>query len=86
MSVSVEIVRNVYERFLHGDIQGVLANFGDDCDVVFAGPERIPFAGKYKGAKGMGEASKKITDTCNIIEYSPEGPFTTWFRLSQRGT
>lgn len=72
MTASVEIVRKVYERFHHGDIQGVLDNFGDDCEVDFAGPARIPFAGKYKGAKGMGEAIKKFTDTCDIVEFSPD--------------
>jgi ketosteroid isomerase-like protein len=72
MTASVEIVRDVYERFRQGDVQGVLASFGDDCEVDFAGPERIPFAGKYTGARGMGEAIRKFTDTCDIIEFSPD--------------
>lgn len=72
MTASLEIVRNVYARLRQGDIHGVLANFGDDCEVDFAGPERIPFAGKYKGARGMGEAIKRFTETCDIIEFSPD--------------
>jgi ketosteroid isomerase-like protein len=72
MTASLEVVRNVYDRFRQGDIHGVLTNFGDDCEVDFAGPERIPFAGKYKGARGMGEAIKKFIDTCDIIEFSPD--------------
>jgi uncharacterized protein len=62
----------VYASFRKGDIHGVLANFGDDCEIDFAGPERIPFAGKYKGARGMGEAIKSFTETCDIIEFSPD--------------
>jgi ketosteroid isomerase-like protein len=72
MTASLEIVRNVYDCFRRGDLPGVLANFGDDCEVDFAGPERIPFAGKYKGARGMGEAIKKFIDTCDIIEFRPD--------------
>lgn len=72
MTASLEIVRNVYASFRQGDIHGILANFGEDCEVDFAGPERIPFAGKYKGARGMGEAIKRFTETCDIIEFGPD--------------
>lgn len=72
MTASLEIVRNVYASFHQSDISGVLANFGEDCEVDFAGPERIPFAGKYKGARGMGEAINRFTETCDIIEFSPD--------------
>ena len=60
MSTSVEIVRTVYDRLQRGDIQGVLGNFGNECEVEFLGPESIPFAGKYVGARGMGEALQKL--------------------------
>lgn len=72
MAASIDIVRNVYDRFLHGDLPGVLASFADDCDVLFAGPRSIPFAGRYKGAKGMGEAVGKFLETCDVIEFSPD--------------
>ena len=72
MNTSVEIVRGVYERLERGDIQGVLAHFGDECEVEFLGPKSIPFAGKYVGARGMGEALQKFTGTCEIIEFSPD--------------
>ena len=72
MSTSVDIVRNVYDLFRRGDIQGVLANFGDDCEVEFLGADNIPFAGKYMGARGMGEALQKFADTCEIIEFGPD--------------
>lgn len=72
MSASLDTVRNVYDCFRQGDVRGVLANFADECDVDFAGPERIPFAGRYQGAQGMGEAIQKFTGTCDIIEFSPD--------------
>ena len=72
MTTSVEIVRSVYERLERGDIQGVLAKFGDECEVEFLGPKSIPFAGKYVGARGMGEALQEFTRTCEIIEFSPD--------------
>ena len=72
MTTSLEIARTVYDRLRQGDIQGVLANFGNECDVEFLGPENIPFAGKYVGARGMGEALQKFIDTCEIIEFGPD--------------
>ena len=72
MSTAVDVVRTVYDRLQKGDIEGVLANFGNDCEVEFLGPEGIPFAGKYVGARGMGEALRKFTGTCEIIEFGPD--------------
>ena len=72
MSTSVDVVRTVYDRLDRGDIQGVLAHFGNDCEVEFLGPKDIPFAGKYTGARGMGEALEKFTGTCEIIEFVPD--------------
>jgi ketosteroid isomerase-like protein len=72
MNKNLEIVRDVYDRFRHGDIPGVLAHFGDDCSVAFAGPERIPFAGTYTGAQGMGEAIQKFLATCDILDFGPD--------------
>ena len=72
MNPSVEIVRSVYERLERGDIQGVLDNFSNECEVEFLGPKSIPFAGKYVGARGMGEALQKFTGTCETIEFGPD--------------
>lgn len=72
MSSSIEVVRAVYDCFQKHDIQGVLAHFGDECEVEFLGPKNIPFAGKYVGARGMGEAIQKFIETCEIIEFGPD--------------
>ena len=72
MPDSVEIVRKVYECFGRRDIAGVLALFGSDCEVEFAGPKSLPFAGKYRGAQGMGEALQKFTGTADILEFSQD--------------
>ena len=48
MSSSIEIVRTVYDCFQRGDIQGVLAHFGNECEVEFLGPKNIPFAGSRR--------------------------------------
>jgi ketosteroid isomerase-like protein len=72
MSTAVDVVRTVYDRLHKGDIEGVLAKFGNDCEVEFLGPKDIPFAGKYVGARGMGEALRKFTGTCEIIEFTPD--------------
>ena len=50
----------------------MLALFGPDCEVEFAGPKSLPFAGKYRGAQGMGEALQKFTGTADILEFSQD--------------
>lgn len=72
MSDNVQIVRNIYERFGRGDIEGVLANFAEDCEVEFSGPRSIPFAGTYTGARGMGQALQKFTGTAEVIDFGPD--------------
>jgi uncharacterized protein len=72
MSNSVDVVRTTYDCLRRGDIQGLLANFGSDCEVEFLGSKDIPFAGKYRGARGMGEALQKFSGTCEVIEFSPD--------------
>ena len=72
MRTNVDIVRNVYDRLHGGDIPGALANFASDCEVEFLGSKNIPFAGKYVGAQGMGEALQKLTNTCDILEFGPD--------------
>ena len=72
MSTAVDVVRTVYDRLQRGDIPGVLSHFGDDCEAEFLGPQDIPFAGKYRGARGMGEALGRFTNSCEIIEFGPD--------------
>src|SRR6185503_662786 len=72
MTSNVEIVRGIYESFGRGDLPGVLAAFADDADVEFIGPSAIPFAGRYRGARGMGEAVGKFIETCDVLEFVPD--------------
>jgi ketosteroid isomerase-like protein len=72
MASNVEIVRGIYESFARGDLPGVLATFADDADVEFIGPSAIPFAGRYRGARGMGEAVGKFLETCDVLDFGPD--------------
>jgi uncharacterized protein len=72
MSDNVGIVRKVYECFARHDLAGVLASFGSDCEVEFAGPKSLPFAGKYRGSEGMGEAIQKFIGSADILEFSQD--------------
>lgn len=72
MASNVEIVRGIYESFGRGDLPGVLAAFADDADVEFIGPSAIPFAGRYRGARGMGEAVGKFIETCDVLDFGPD--------------
>jgi ketosteroid isomerase-like protein len=72
MKSNLEIVRSIYESFGRGDLPGVLAAFVDDADVEFVGPSVIPFAGRYRGGRGMGEAVGKFLETCDVLDFGPD--------------
>jgi ketosteroid isomerase-like protein len=67
-----KIVRGIYEKFDRGDLPGVLEAFADDAEIEFIGSDAIPFAGKFRGAEGMGEAVGRFLETCDILDFGPD--------------
>ncbi|HWT01045.1 MAG TPA: nuclear transport factor 2 family protein [Pyrinomonadaceae bacterium] len=55
------IVRQAYDAFRGGDIQGVLNLLADDVDWLQPGPpDVIPFAGQYRGRDQVGEFFSRL--------------------------
>lgn len=71
----IDCAKNVYERFLGGDIPGFLEMLSDDAEIVCPGNrDHIPWAGTWIGKQGCGELLG-ILDTVVQIEFSEASRF-----------
>ena len=52
---NMDLVRNGYEKFGKGDIQGLLGLFSDDIDWSTPHLENAPYGGRVLGLKAVGE-------------------------------
>jgi uncharacterized protein len=51
---NVQLIKQGYQQFQAGDLQGVLSNFSDDAELIYPGPpEAIPFAGTHRGKEAI---------------------------------
>ncbi|HSD86719.1 MAG TPA: nuclear transport factor 2 family protein [Kofleriaceae bacterium] len=72
MDNNISPVRAVYECLERADIDGAVANFADDCEIELMGPGSIPFAGTYRGERGMRDFLNKFMSSADILEFGPD--------------
>ena len=60
---NVRVIQAVYDAFLQGDVEAVLAALDDDIDWHIAGPAGIPFAGQCRGKSEVRLALQKAFAT-----------------------
>lgn len=72
MERSIELVRAVYESLERGDLEGAVASFADDCEIELMGPSSIPFAGTYRGPRGMRDFLTTFMSNADILEFGPD--------------
>jgi len=69
---NINLVKQSYERFLQGDIAGVIQMATDDVEWETPGPSDIPTAGKYKGAEQVGQFFSKLANTFEPVSFTPQ--------------
>jgi ketosteroid isomerase-like protein len=69
---NINLVKQSYERFLQGDIAGVIQWCADDIKWETPGPSDIPTAGKYEGIEHVGEFFSKLANTFEPVSFEPQ--------------
>jgi hypothetical protein len=70
---NVRIVREAYDDFIRGDIQGVLNILADDVEWITPGPPDImPMAGHRYGRKGVAEFFTALNDVEEVELFEPQ--------------
>src|SRR5437868_4756081 len=65
---NTQIVKNMYDAFGRGDIGTILNSLADDAEWTVHGPASIPTSGTYRGAAGVSNFFKKLSET---IDFEP---------------
>src|SRR5262245_33766337 len=72
MHGNIEIVRGIYDALHRGDLDAVAASFADDCEIELIGPSSIPFAGRYRGPRGMRQFLEAFLGSAELLEFTPD--------------
>ena len=68
---NTDIVRNAYERFATGDIDGLLSLFHDDIDWTVPEIENTTFGGSRHGLDAVKEFFTQLQEDEEISEFEP---------------
>jgi len=71
MISALEVVKDVYDRFSKGDIDGFLALCGDDIEWVVNGPASLEKCKAFKGRNGVKKFLDILTSTWEISSFRP---------------
>ena len=83
---SVQVVRQAYDAFRRGDIQGVLDLVAEDADWYHPGPpDTIPFAGRYRGRDGVAQFFERLGGAEEAELFEPQEFFASGDRVVALG-
>jgi uncharacterized protein len=70
---NVRLVRSLYDAFQRGDIATIIGALTDDIDWRVHGNEKhFPTIGRWQGRVGVKEFFRLVTETEDMIEFSPQ--------------
>jgi ketosteroid isomerase-like protein len=70
---NVKVVKQAYEAFKRGDIQGVLNTMSDDIDFFTPGPsDVVPTAGRRHGREQVAKFFSTLESTEEIQQFEPQ--------------
>jgi uncharacterized protein len=68
---SVAVAERLYALFGAGDIPGVIALFAEDALWIEPGPpDKLAWAGTFRGPTGIGEFFARVAATLDILEFT----------------
>jgi ketosteroid isomerase-like protein len=66
-----QVVMEGYQKFMRGDIPGVLARCHDDAEWISPETETAPFSGSFHGMQGLADFFTKLDASLQAIRYEP---------------
>jgi ketosteroid isomerase-like protein len=67
--MSVEVVRQIYDAFLEGDIPRMLGFLSEDCQWDHRGPYDVPIGRLFVGREEVAEFFKVLDETQETLEF-----------------
>ena len=68
---NTETLRICYERFIEGDVPGLVEHFADDIDITIPEIENAPYGGILHGKSEAIEFLGLLAETEDITDYEP---------------
>jgi uncharacterized protein len=69
---NLKLVRQGYEHFKSGNIQGLLSLFSDDIQWELPQIENVPFAGKRRGREQVGQFFVSLGKEQEVVQFDPQ--------------
>lgn len=69
---NTKIVKQTYEAFLRGDIEGLLKFYSDDVVWDVYGPPSVPTAGTFRGLTGLAQFFAKVDESLEAQSFEPQ--------------
>ena len=69
---NTNIVKQTYEAFLRGDIEGLLKLYADDVQWEAYGPPSIPTTGSWPGKEGLARFFATVNETLEVHSFEPQ--------------
>lgn len=69
---NTNIVKQTYEAFLRGDIEGLLKLYAEDVQWEVYGPPSIPTTGTRRGKAGLAEFFATVNETLEPHSFEPQ--------------
>jgi ketosteroid isomerase-like protein len=73
---NLQIVKDVYDAFVRGDIDAVIDAMADDVEWEVPGPAEIPYAGLFRGKSGVADFFRILADSDDVLFFEAEMFFT----------
>lgn len=71
MGAATAIVKQAYEAFGRGDVPAILNLIADQVDWEFVGSASLPYAGRRKDKKGVGDFFAEVSRVDEIHTFEP---------------
>ena len=68
---NTELVKQGYQHFKNGDIQGLLGLLSEDVEWTQFEIEGVPFSGTRRGPERVGEFFSQVFDTEEVLHFEP---------------
>jgi ketosteroid isomerase-like protein len=69
---NTRLVQQFYQSNKAGDIQSLLNSLAIDVQWELPEMENVPFAGKWRGRKGVEQFFGKVSEVQEVVEFEPE--------------
>jgi ketosteroid isomerase-like protein len=72
MPTDVEVLRDGYDAFVRGDIEGITASFAEDIEFVGPNSQRMPEAGTHRGREAVGALLAGMRERWDDLTWTPD--------------